>query len=48
MNQTESFDLSMGSLDSAKVTDLIGLFILHNLAKIIDSKNIELCGMMDC
>ena len=38
-NVSSDFEISMGSLDSAQISDLIGLFILYNLT---NSKNISL------
>ena len=37
-----SFDVTMGSYDGPKVCELIGLFILNKISKIIDSKNVGL------
>ena len=41
-NQTEDFTISMGSLDSAQATDLVGLHILFRLSTLILIKNIGL------
>ena len=36
------FDVTMGSYDGAEVCQLVGIFILHNLEKIIDQKYVSL------
>ena len=39
---TENFDVAQGSGDSAEVSDLVGLYLLHNLTKSINIKDIGL------
>ena len=38
----EAFDVAMGSYDGAEVCELVGLFILDNLSKIIDKNLVGL------
>ena len=38
----DAFDVSMGSLDSAQITDLVGLLILYNITKHTDIGNVGL------
>ena len=36
------FDVTMGSFDGAEICELVGLFMLHNLANVVDAHNIGL------
>ena len=40
--QNEAFDVTMGSYDGAEVCELVGLFILSELTKLIDKNSIGL------
>ena len=37
------FEVSLGCYDGAEVFELVGIYILKNLSKIIDKGSIELC-----
>ena len=39
---TDNFDITFGSFDSAQIADLVGIYILNTLSRIIDLKNISL------
>ena len=37
------FDVTMGSYDGGEVCEMVGLFLLHQLEKLVGSNNIGLC-----
>ena len=41
-NQTNQFDITMGSYDGAETCELIGKYILHKIKHIIDHKDVGL------
>ena len=38
--RTDNFDVTMGSFDSAQIADLVGIYILDTLGRIINLNNI--------
>ena len=42
-NCTDNFDISMGAYNSTQIADLIGIYILDTLGRIIDPKQVGLC-----
>ena len=44
---SDNFDVPMGGYDSAQIADLVGLYILDTLSKIINPVQIGLYRMMD-
>ena len=39
---TDNSDITMGSFDAAQIADLVGIYILDTLGRVLDLKNIRI------